>query len=118
MRAALDERLRSASEVPQLPERDPERALGIVAGLGTLAVLSDTLRPHYAALAEAARAQGTGIPLAPDVLPATEEDEHRMAWMEGLEMLSALDWANVLDAIDSLGDAFDGGADGGDGGGE
>lgn len=119
LRAEVEERLRSAAEVPQLLEREPERALGIVAGLGALVVLSEALRPHYGAIAEAARAHGPGIAPVPELVPVLDEDERRTAWMDAMEMLSSLDWAGMLEAFESMGDAFDGGADagGGDGGG-
>jgi hypothetical protein len=45
--------------------------------------------------------------------------ERRTEWLEASELFTALDTASVLDAIDSIGDAFDAGGDSGcgDGGG-
>jgi hypothetical protein len=113
VKVGLEERLRTATGVPRLLETDPRQALSAVAALGPLALLSDSLRSHLPALAEAARTeQGTITPLV-DPGADLEEDERRLAWLDTLEMLSSMDWASVLDAMDSFGG--DGG-DGGDGG--
>lgn len=113
MKTHLEELLQSVNQVPDLLETDPRLALQAVAALGPLVLLSDSVRPHLAALAEAAHAEpGVRVRFA-DPLADLEEQERYLAWLDGLEVLTIIDWAGVLDAVDGLGD---GGGDCGDGG--
>jgi hypothetical protein len=48
-----------------------------------------------------------------------DEEERRADWLDAADLLAEADWGAVLEVVDGLGDAFDGGgSDGGDGGGE
>ncbi|HEX8362864.1 MAG TPA: hypothetical protein VF613_22260, partial [Longimicrobium sp.] len=115
--ARLSERivadLQAAEEIPQLLQRAPRRAAAAAAALGGLVLIADDLRPHLGVLAEAAR-QHPPLPLGDE-----EEDDRWGVRLEAADILTGLDWGVLLDSIDGVGDAFDGGDGGGaDGGGD
>jgi hypothetical protein len=116
LKIELDTRLQPAAEAAARVPSDPHGALRVVAALGPLALVSEALRPHLPALAGTARAEGAPLPAEMFTTPE-EEEERRTAWMDALGMLSEIDWAGVLEALDGFGDAgADGGGDGGGGG--
>lgn len=114
--AELETRLQPAVEAAARAPSDPRGALRGMAAVGSLALVSEALRPHLPALAGAAAAEGAPFPA--EMLATPEEEERRAAWLDTLEILGDIDWAGVLEVVDGFGDAgADGGGDGGDGGG-
>ncbi len=111
--------LRATDDIPRLLERDPARAAASAAKLGGLVLVAEGLRPHLGALAAAARRELPDTPGAIPLLAGEEEDDRRTAWLDAAELASSLDWGALMEAIDGVGEAFDGGdGGGGDGGGD
>lgn len=118
LKMGLEASLQPAAEAAARVPSDPRGALQVVAALGPLALVSEALRPHLPALADAARAEGALLPAEMLTTP-DEEEERRGAWLDALELLGQIDWAGMLEATDGFGDGgADGGGDGGGGGGE
>ncbi|HEX6293455.1 MAG TPA: hypothetical protein VFZ66_30015 [Herpetosiphonaceae bacterium] len=104
-----------ARTLPTLIDHDPASAAALVAGLGSMVLLVDELKPHYARISQALRpaaADGADFELAdPGNFDASLGDSFDF----DLSAFDALD--SSLDAFDSSFDAADSGSDGGDGGG-
>lgn len=116
-RAGVERAISRLGELPALLATAPRQAARVAAAAGTLVLLEDALRPHHAALATALREYGASADagaLQDDVATLLDDEERRLGWMDGIDALQAVDWGDVMDAVDGVGDAFDAG--GGDGG--
>lgn len=120
LRADIEARLGTAKELAAAVYLDPSRAVALAEGMGGLVLIAEGLRPHLKALGRAASAHPDGATGLLVSHYAEDDEERRTGWLHAAEMMAELDWGIILDAIDSMGDAFDGGADGGggDGGGD
>ncbi len=120
VRARVERATSRLGELPALLATAPRQAARVAAAAGTLVLLEDALRPHHAALATALREYGASDDagaLQDDVATLLDEEERRLGWMDGIDALQSVDWGDVMDAVDGVGDAFDaGGGDAGDGG--